>query len=94
MTNPESRTAEGRFQKGKSGNPGGRVKGEKDVRELAQKHGKHALMRLIEFIDAESPKVAMTAAQAVLDRAYGKPPQSIDLPSGLGPTLIRVEFVK
>ena len=71
-----------------------RPKVEGDIRKLAQSYGKAALMRLVELIDSDEPRVSVTAAQAVLDRAYGKPPQSIDLPSGLGPTLIRVEFVK
>jgi hypothetical protein len=32
--------------------------------------------------------------QAVLDRAYGKPHQSIDMPQDAFPGLIRVEFVE
>ncbi len=94
MAEPANRDESGRFPKGRSGNPNGRPKVEGDIRKLAQSYGKAALMRLVELIDSDEPRVSVTAAQAVLDRAYGKPPQSIDLPSGLGPTLIRVEFVK
>ena len=60
------------FQRGVSGNPGGKPKGE-DVRSLARKNTKRAMERIVELIDDEDPRVALMAAKEVLDRAYGKP---------------------
>jgi hypothetical protein len=81
------------FQPGQSGNPGGRPKGQSEVVRLAQKHGKAAIRRLVELMSDEDSAVQVKACQAILDRGFGKPSQSIDLPSGVGLGLIRVEFV-
>jgi hypothetical protein len=67
------------FQKGRSGNPGGRPKVEGEIRALAQQHGPAALKRLVQLMGSKNERAAIAAAQAVLDRAYGKPPQAIDL---------------
>ena len=73
-----ARTAGGRpFQKGRSGNPGGRPRVEGEVRRLARKHGSAALKRPVALTKTTNERVAVAAAQAVLDRAYGKPPQGI-----------------
>lgn len=61
------------FQKGISGNPGGRPKAEKDVKAFALKNTKRAMERIVELIEDEDPRVALMAAKEVLDRAYGKP---------------------
>lgn len=92
---PENRGTSGRFEKGRSGNPGGRPKLEGEIRSLAQKHGKAALKRLVELMAAKNERVAVAAAQAILDRACGKPPQGIHLKGeGNLPSLLRVEFVR
>ena len=67
------------FEPGKSGNPTGRPKIEGDVRALAQEHGPEAMMRLVGLMSDENPRVAVVACQAVLDRAYGKAPQSVEM---------------
>jgi hypothetical protein len=59
------------FQKGVSGNPGGRKKTD-DVKLLARKHTVAALNRIVELIHSADERVAIMAAKEVLDRAYGK----------------------
>jgi hypothetical protein len=59
------------FQKGTSGNPGGKPKGE-DVRAMARKNTKKAFERILELIDSDDERVAFAAAKEVIDRAYGK----------------------
>jgi len=96
MAENSSRTAPGRpFQPGQSGNPGGRPKLAAEARALAQEHGPDAIKRLVELMKCRGKQVstAVRACEAILDRAYGKAPQSIDLPEGTVPTLVRVEFV-
>ena len=67
--------ARGRFQPGKSGNPGGRPKDIGRVRELARKHTEGALATLAAIMgDDKMPAAArVRAAEAMLDRAWGRP---------------------
>jgi len=67
----------GRFQKGQSGNPGGRPKEEKAVIELARQNSVTAIERLVHWAKSDDPRASIPAANALLDRAFGKPAQAI-----------------
>jgi hypothetical protein len=67
--------------KGQSGNPSGRPKEDADVAEakrLARVHGPTAIARLAELAKSEDERVSVSACQAILDRAYGKPTQTVE----------------
>lgn len=64
----------GRFIKGHSGNPGGRPKDEHNLIELARSYTTEALETLVELMrEGKDERVRGTAAQALLDRGWGKP---------------------
>ena len=70
------------FQPGQSGNPGGRRRKSDDdrqVEELARAYGVEAIKTLASIMRSEkAPASARSAAaQAVLDRGFGRPQQSI-----------------
>src|SRR5271157_2208178 len=66
------------FQKGISGNPGGRPPTIREVRELAQKMSKDVLLRLYEIaMDTKcNPMACVAASKEILDRAQGKAVQT------------------
>ncbi len=67
----------GMFKPGKSGNPAGRPKSDKTIRDLAKVHTEDALKTLSEIV--KNPEASDTArvqaCNALLDRGWGKAPQ-------------------
>jgi hypothetical protein len=72
------------FQKGQSGNPGGRAKVDGDLRELARSKCPEMIDVLVKIAldEQKNASARVTAASAVIDRGYGKPPQSLADPDG------------
>jgi hypothetical protein len=83
------------FQPGQSGNPGGRPKTIGAVRDLAREHTPAAIAALVQIATAgESEAARVSASTALLDRAWGKAPQTVAGEGGEGPPLpTRIEFV-
>jgi hypothetical protein len=67
------------FKKGQSGNPGGRVGVPAEVRDLARQHSTEAIERLIHWMKSDDGRISVAAANALLDRGFGRPAQLIDL---------------
>jgi hypothetical protein len=68
------------FEKGKSGNPKGRTKAATldEIRAIARRASPEMVELLIKIArDSESDRSKVAAANAVLDRAYGKPAQML-----------------
>ncbi len=67
------------FKKGQSGNPGGRPAGSQEVRELARTYTAEAIECLAQWMrQNKHPSASVAAANAILDRGWGKPVQEIN----------------
>ena len=67
------RLRSGQFVPGQSGNPGGRPKDEHRVAELARSYTVEAIDTLVELMrDGKDERIRGTAAQALLDRGWGR----------------------
>lgn len=60
------------------------------VRELAQRHAAAALEKLVTLIDSKNERVALSASQTVLDRAYGKVAQAMNLKGPEGGLTVKI----
>ena len=69
--------SKGRFQRGQSGNPGGRPKIALEVKELARQHGPAAFARIVELSKSSDERISLAASQEILNCAYGKPTQAV-----------------
>jgi hypothetical protein len=76
------------FMPGKSGNPGGRPRAAVNVQELARQHTEQAVRTLVEAL--RDPKLKVQAAQALLDRGWGRPPQTIHTEGQTSITLLHL----
>jgi hypothetical protein len=65
------------FQPGQSGNPGGRPKADGKLKEAARTHTEAALQVLVDALSHTDGRIALKAAELLLDRGYGKPAQTI-----------------
>jgi hypothetical protein len=68
-----------RFPKGKSGNPKGRPKRVIDALRTAEEASEKAMKVLVKLLaEDQPPQVRIAAANAILDRAVGKPKQQVE----------------
>lgn len=79
MRKPPNPNGNPNWKKGVSANPGGRPKTEKEVRELAQEMSVEAVHTLGNVMRNEEAdlRVRVAAANAILDRAIGRPAQAV-----------------
>ena len=69
----KNHNSSGQFVPGQSGNPGGRPKDKHRVAELARSYTLEAIDTLVELMrEGKDERVRGTAAQALLDRGWGK----------------------
>lgn len=76
------------FQKGISGNPGGRPKEDAEVKALARSCGPEAIQKLVELMRGDDRRTALAAALALLDRGFGKPSQAVEMSGPDGEPLV------
>lgn len=84
----------GKFQPGRSGNPGGRPRKIAAVQALARQHTVKAIRQLVDCIDdvKASRSERNKASEILLNRGWGAPTQPIDLDGNVGITVIVREF--
>lgn len=81
VTGDTDRNANGTFSAGNSANPGGRPRMPADLRQAFQTRTQDALDVLVSVMQDEDAKGAdrVSAAKVILDRAWGRPAQSVEL---------------
>lgn len=72
------------FKKGQSGNPNGRPKvvlaDGRSLSDIAKQHTEAAIATLVAVMEeGESDAARVSAANAILDRAWGRPKQELDV---------------
>ncbi len=89
------KTPSSAWRPGQSGTPGNRPKVSAEIRNLACEHGPKAFEPLVALMHSQNASVAARAAEALLDRGYGRPTQGMELSDEASPkhTVIRVVFV-
>lgn len=89
MTEPKKGVNRGNAGKGRpKGSPN---KATADIREAAQQYSAQALAVLVRVAtQGESEAAQVAAANAILDRAHGKPKQSMDVDANLTATITEV----
>lgn len=93
---PKSATT---FKPGQSGNPGGRSprvgpNGE-TVAQLARKHTARAIDTLVELLGEEqAADVRLKAAEALLNRGWGKPQESVEVTGELATGLPVIQIMR
>lgn len=77
--------ARGGKREGAGRKAGAVTQAKKDLAEMAKEHAEKALGVLVQIAQrGESEAARVSAANAILDRAYGKPPQALDHKSSDG----------
>jgi hypothetical protein len=61
------------FQKGRSGNPGGRSKEFAECQRIAREASQEAMQKLVALMGDSDARISGWAADKVLERAWGKP---------------------
>lgn len=76
---PTAKKPPGGARKGAGRPKGAKDKNIQELRLLALDHSPRAFARIVELVESDDERVALAAAQEVLNRAYGKPRQEVGI---------------
>lgn len=85
------------FEKGASGNPGGRPKKGNPAQMAARKYMEPAIQKLVEALSDDKTENRIKAAEALLNRGFGKPTEFHEITGEDGGPIentFTVKFVK
>jgi hypothetical protein len=82
------------FEKGKSGNPGGRPAMSEEARRAFESMEPVALAKLREILEGDDNALALRAIETVIERRMGKVVQSVAMGDDDGPLRITVEYAE
>jgi uncharacterized protein DUF5681 len=78
-----------RWQKGQSGNPGGKRKDIGHIREAARQYTIEAIETLVTWMRSDNSRASVAAAMALLERGWGRPDMRIEHGGSIDLTGIR-----
>ena len=79
---PPQRDERGYYLPGNSGNPGGMSEAKREMQTLARSHSVEAIERAVEIMrTGKSETIRLMAISMILDRAWGKPRQFVEIES-------------
>jgi hypothetical protein len=67
------------FKPGRSGNPSGRPKKDKEAEAILKGRTPDAARKLVELLDSRDDNIALKAANSILDRVNGKAVSTTDI---------------
>jgi hypothetical protein len=77
---PPQRDERGHYLSGNSGNPGGMSEAKREMQALARRYSVEAIERAVEIMrTGKSETIRLMAISIILDRAWGKPRQSVEI---------------
>lgn len=81
------------FKPGQSGNPRGRPRLPEDIKALLRELHRPAVIRLAQLLSSEDERVALRAAEIIIERNMGKAPQAVEVSGADGAALsIRIDL--
>ena len=81
------------FRPGVSGNPGGRPKALRDIRERAREYSEETVARLVAWVRSDNPRASVAACSLLLSYAWGKPPQSMEVSGPNGGPITQIQEI-
>jgi hypothetical protein len=81
------------FRPGVSGNPGGRPKALRDIRESAREYTDETIARLVVWARSDNARASVAACSLLLSYGWGKPPQAMEVSGPNGAPITQIQQI-